>query len=67
MPGPSRTSSRLTAVTAGRLLRSASGLRADAGTEQNEQQVDGGYGGQTGAFNEQAGPGYGTEAERAAG
>ena len=32
------------------------------GTEQNEQQVDGGHdGGQTGAFSEQASPGYGTE------
>ncbi len=30
-------------------------------TEQNEQQVDGGSGGQAGAFSEQAGPGYGTE------
>jgi hypothetical protein len=30
-------------------------------TEQSEQQVDGSAGGQTGAFNEQAGPGAGTE------
>ena len=30
-------------------------------TQQDEQQVGGGYGGQAGAFNEQAGPGYGTE------
>ena len=30
---------------------------APEATQQNEQQVDGGNGGQTGAFNEQAGPG----------
>jgi hypothetical protein len=33
----------------------------DMSTEQNEQQVDGGPGSQTGAFSEQAAPGYGTE------
>ncbi|HEY7263048.1 MAG TPA: hypothetical protein VH589_16370 [Trebonia sp.] len=30
-------------------------------TQENEQQVDGGHGGQTGAFNEQAAPGHGEQ------
>jgi hypothetical protein len=36
-------------------------------TQQNEQQVGGGEGGQTAAFNEQAGPGYDQQNEQQVG